>query len=174
MELGIEESKTGFLRGSWPSALLIGFTLGQASLVPPAIAADESFIDGLAAFDAGDVAETLRIWTVLADAGDVNAQVGLAGLHLAGSGVARDPVEAARLYRLAAESGDSNGQLNLGRLYLDGVGVERDPAAAYAWLTHAARQGRRWAEEKRLAIAPDLSAAELAAAEALISDIENR
>ena len=83
-------------------------------------------------------------------------------------------MEAARLYRLAAEQGDSNGQLNLGRLYLDGVGVPQDKAAAYAWLTLAANQGRRWAEEKRSELEPALSDAERADAEALIASVESR
>ncbi|MDH3660994.1 MAG: sel1 repeat family protein [Alphaproteobacteria bacterium] len=152
---------------------VVVFALSTWSALP-AHAAGESFIDGLAAYDAGDVAETVRIWRALAEAGDINAQVGLAGLHLAGSGVPHDPAKAARLYRLAAEQGDSNGQLNLGRLYLDGVGVERDPAAAYAWLSLAARQGRRWAKEQSLAIEPTLSKAQRVEAEALVTDIESR
>lgn len=156
------------------AAFLIGLCAGQAGFARPAIAAEETFVDGLAAFDAGDIEETLRIWTILTDSGDVQAAVGLAGLHLAGNGVRRDPAEAARLYRLAAERGDSNGQLNLGRLHLDGAGVEKDPAAAYAWLTLAARQGRRWAEEKRLTIEPNLSDEERASAEAIIEEFENR
>ena len=149
------------------------FALSSWSALP--VHADgDSFIDGLASYDAGDVADTLRIWTTLADAGDARAQVGLAGLYLAGSGVPRDPAEAARLYRLAAEQGDSNGQLNLGRLYLDGVGVDKDPAAAYAWLTLAAQQGRRWAKEQILAIEPTLSKAERTEADAMIAGLTDR
>lgn len=144
--------------------------------LPCPLAADdgEGFLDGLAAFDGGDVAETVRIWSGLAKAGNVQAQVGLAGLYLAGNGVARDADEAARLYRSAAEQGDSNGQLNLGRLYLTGIGVEEDKVTAYAWLSLAARQGRRWAEEKRLEVESLLSAAQRAEAEALIEEIEAR
>ena len=144
--------------------------------LPYSVTADdgESFFDGLAAFDGGDVTETVRIWSGLAAAGDVQAKVGLAGLYLAGNGVAQDPIEAAKLYRSAAEHGDSNAQLNLGRLYLTGVGVEQDRVAAYAWLSLAARQGRRWAEEKRLEIEPALSEAERADAEVLINKIEVR
>ncbi|MGI9386618.1 MAG: tetratricopeptide repeat protein, partial [Methyloligellaceae bacterium] len=154
--------------------VLIGLALLQAVFVRPASADGESFFDGLAAYDAGDVAETIRIWTALASSGDANAQVGLAGLYRAGAGVARDPAEAARLYRLAAEQGDSDGQLNLGRLYLDGVGVEQDPAAAYAWLTLAARQGRRWAEEQRQEIEPGLSDDQRIAADLIISGAKGR
>lgn len=160
-------------KGTRIAAVLACFCLSIGG-APSADAADESFVDGLAAYDAGDVVETVRIWQALAEIGDPRAQVGLAGLHLAGSGVARDPIEAARLYRRAAEQGDSNGQLNLGRLYLSGVGIEADNGKAYAWLTMAARQGRRWAEERRQEIAPTLSVGERAAAEALIEDIQGR
>lgn len=137
---------------------------------PFPLAADDSerFFEGLAAFDGGDIAETVSIWSDLAETGHLQAIVGMAGLYLAGNGVPIDPSEAARLYRLAAERGDSNGQLNLGRLYLTGVGVREDKAAAYAWLSLAAAQGRRWAEEKRLEIEPTLSAAERAEAETLV------
>ncbi len=134
----------------------------------------ESFFDGLAAFDGGDVGETVRIWSALAEAGDVQANVGLGGLYLAGNGVVRDAGEAARLYRVAAEQGDSNGQLNLGRLYLTGVGIVKDEALAYVWLSLAAAQGRRWAEEKRLKIEPGLSAGQRAEAERLIGEIGGR
>ena len=153
--------------------LLAGGLAVMLALTAP-VQAEETFFDGLAAFDGGDLDETARIWRDLAEAGDANAQVGLAGLHLAGNGVPRDSVEAARLYRLAAEQGDSNGQLNLGRLYLDGVGVQQDKAAAYAWLTLAANQGRRWAEEKRSELEPALSDTERADAEALIASVEGR
>ena len=156
------------------STVLLAGGLGiMLSFATPA-EADETFFDGLAAFDAGDLAETARIWHGLAEAGDAMAQVGLAGLHLAGNGVPLDSVEAARLYRLAAEQGDSNGQLNLGRLYLDGIGVRQDKASAYAWFTLAANQGRRWAENKRSELEPSLSDAERTAAEALIASIESR
>jgi len=156
------------------AAVLLSSYLSVVGFILPAQAAEENFFDGLAAFDGGDVAETVRIWRLIAEAGDANAQVGLAGLHLAGNGVQRDPREAARLYRLAAEQGDSNGQLNLGRLYLDGLGVQQDIGAAYAWLTLAAQQGRRWAEEKRNELEPTLSEAERSNAETLIADIESR
>ncbi|MGI9504239.1 MAG: tetratricopeptide repeat protein [Geminicoccaceae bacterium] len=159
--------------GKGPAHLLAGSLVVMLALATPA-QAEETFFDGLAAFDGGDLAETARIWRNLADAGDANAQVGLAGLHLAGNGVPRDSVEAARLYRLAAEQGDSNGQLNLGRLHLDGIGVQQDKAAAYAWFTLAANQGRRWAEDKRSELEPTLSDAERTEAETLIASIENR
>ena len=154
---------------------LSGFCLVLLALPFPLHADDNgTFTDGLAAFDGGDLVETVRIWSMLAERGDVQAYVGLAGLYLAGNGVAPDPKEAARLYRLAAEQGDSNGQLNLGRLYLTGVGVIKDEAAAYAWLSLAAEQGRRWAKEKAKEIEPRLSASQRAEAKAFIDEIARR
>ena len=156
-------------------AWLACFSLLLVSLPFPSAADEgERFIDGLAAFDGGDMAETVRIWSDLADRGDLQASVGLAGLYLAGNGVARDPKRAAALYRFAAERGDSNGQLNLGRLYWQGLGVDRDLMAAYAWFSLAAAQGRRWAEARRLEIEPLLSAAQRREAEAMIQQIEAR
>ena len=49
------------------------------------------FIDGLAAYDGGDYETVLAEWRPLAEAGDPEAQVALAGLYLTGTGVAADP-----------------------------------------------------------------------------------
>lgn len=154
--------------------LILGLSVTQFPLAAPSHAADETFIDGLAAFDGGEVMETVRIWRALAEQGDAQAQAGLAGLYLAGNGVDRDPKEAARLYRLAAEQGDSNGQLNLGRLYMNGIGVDKDHVNAYVWLTLAADQGRRWADERRRLIEPSLSDKQREDAQALITGIKAR
>lgn len=159
---------------AWIGGMILGAWLIAIALPYPAVSETERFVDGLAAFDAGDLAETIRIWSALADGGEAAAQVGLAGLYLAGNGVARDPVEAARLYRLAAEQGDMNGQLNLGRLYWQGLGVERNPARAYSWLSLAAGQGRRWAKEKSLEIEATMSPTERAEAAAMIEAFEAR
>ncbi len=156
---------------SWTGILALSTLLLLVGLAPPAFAEGESFTDGLAAYDGGDYDETVRIWRPLAQAGDQYAQVGLAGLYLAGNGVARDPDEAARLYRLAAEQGNSDGQLNLGRLLMNGLGVSKDLVAAYAWLSLAAEQGRRWADEKRQEIGKTLSAEQLAAAKTMIENV---
>lgn len=51
--------------------------------------------DGLAAYDAGDYATAVEEWRPLAEAGDTEAQVALAGLYLSGLGVPTDAAEAA-------------------------------------------------------------------------------
>lgn len=160
-------------------ALVIGWLLAiwvsfHAQTSPTHANGGDTFFDGLAAFDAGDIAETVRIWSALVEKGDVQAHVGMAGLYLSGSGVPQNPEKAVLLYRKAADQGDSNGELNLGRLYHIGLGVEKDDVAAYAWLSLAASQGRRWASDKAKEISSGLSASQRNEAMVLIEQIEAR
>ncbi len=110
------------------------------------------FQDGLAAYDAGDYETALEAWLPLAEAGDLEAQVAVAGLYLEGRSRAADAAAAARWYRSAAERGDAVAQLNLGDLYYRALGVERDPAQAYFWLTLSMRQGRKWPAHRRVEV----------------------
>ena len=155
-------------------ALLSGLVLGLVLAVGAApLRAD--FQEGLAAYDAGDFAAA-EAWRPLAAAGDVEAQVALAGLYTSGLGVPTDPTEAARLYRAAglyraaAEQGDAVARLNLGDAYSRGAGVPRDPVRAYVWLSLAAEQGRNWARNKRDEIAERLTAGQRVEAERLLAE----
>ncbi len=125
--------------------------------------------DALAAFDAGDYATAFEEWRALARAGEVEAQVALAGLYIAGQGTRADAAEALRWYRLAAEQGDAVAQLNLGDLLSRGIGAARDPVGAYVWFALAAAQGRRWPARRRDEIAAELSPAQRAEAEARLA-----
>ncbi len=108
------------------------------------------FVDGLAAYDSGQLRDAYDEWLPLAEAGDLQAQVALAGLlQVGGRGVARDLPAAAVWYRRAAERGDPVAQMNLGDLYALGQGVARDLVQAVAWLSLAAEQGRLWAAQRR-------------------------
>ena len=150
-------------------ALLSGLVLGLVLAVGAApLRAD--FQEGLAVYDAGDFAAAAEAWRPLAAAGDVEAQVALAGLYTSGLGVPTDPTEAARLYRAAAEQGDAVARLNLGDAYSRGAGVPRDPVRAYVWLSLAAEQGRNWARNKRDEIAERLTAGQRAEAERLLAE----
>lgn len=135
-------------------------------MLAPTARAD--FADGLAAYDGGDFETALEEWRPLAEAGDAEAQVALAGLYLAGAGVATDAAAAVRWYRRAAEAGHPVAQLNLGDLYRRGLGVSRDLVAAYVWFALAAEQGRAWAGRQRDALAEELTARQLQDAKARI------
>jgi hypothetical protein len=136
-----------------------------AAGAPPARA---DFAEGLAALDAGDFESALKAWRPLAEAGDAEAQVALAGLYRDGLGLRADLAQAVRWYRRAAEQGEAVAQLNLGDLYTRGAGVPRDLVQAYLWLSLAAAQGRRWPERRRKEVAAVMTAAELAEAERLL------
>jgi TPR repeat protein len=129
----------------------------------PAVA-EEDFMAGLAAYDAGDYRRARKIWRSLAEEGDVDAQTSLAGMYLMGSGVARNFRLAAKWYRPAAEQGDAIAQLNLGDLYGRGLGVEKDLVRAWLWLSLAAAAEHDWAADRREVIAKSMTKAELDAA----------
>ena len=152
----------------WPAAFLFGL---WAALVPLEARAGSAgpFAVGLEAYDGGDFAASYAAWLPLAEAGDPEAQVALAGLYADGLGVARDWTAAARWYKAAAAAGDAVAQLNLGDLYSRGLGVPRDRVAAYIWLSRAAGQGKRWPRLRRAEIAAEMEAAELAAARAALA-----
>jgi TPR repeat protein len=153
------------MNGGWAAARVIALAALLLAAPPPSRA---DFAEGLAALDAGDFESALEAWRPLAEAGDPEAQVALAGLYLGGLGLRADLAQAVHWYRRAAEQGEAVAQLNLGDLYSRGEGVPRDPVQAYLWLSLAAAQGRLWPDLRRKEIAAIMTAAELAEAEGLI------
>ena len=85
----------------------------------------------------GDFARVLR----LAEGGDPQAQLQLAGFYRTGRGVPRDDQAAIRWYRAAAEKGLAEAQFELGKIYDTGTGGPRDPFEAVRWYRLAAQQG---------------------------------
>lgn len=134
------------------------------------VPARADFADGLAAFDAGDYATAFEEWRVLADQGDTEAQIAIAGMYLAGNGVPTDAAQAAHWYARAAGRGDAVAQLNLGDFYARGLGVPRDLVNAYFWLSLAAEQGKRWPDLRRREIAARMAPGERAEAEARLTE----
>lgn len=106
------------------------------------------FEEGVAAYEHGDYATTLKEWRPLAEQGDPKAQHHLGWLYVIGRGVPQDYQEAVRWFRKAAEQGDSDAQANLGSLYLLGDSIPQDYAEALKWLGAAADQGHPLAQTK--------------------------
>ena len=100
--------------------------------------AHADFAAGRAAFENGDYPAALREWQPLAEAGDVDAQVGLGELYLRGQGVTQDFKVAAEWLTKAAEAGDPKAQAMLGGLYATGLGVPQDFTTSYFWTIVAA------------------------------------
>ena len=99
------------------------------------------FDEGRAAYDRGDYAAALRLWTPLAQQGHAKAQEAIGTMYYEGRGVARDYGAAFRWFRGAADQGDPNAPCYLGVMYHDGLGVAMDRAEAARWYRRAADQG---------------------------------
>ena len=106
------------------------------------------FEEGMAAYERGDYATTVKEWRPLAEQGDSTAQHHLAWLYLIGRGVPQDDEEAIRWFRKSAEQGDSDAQTNLGSFYLLGDRIPQDYTEALKWLRAAADQGHPFAQTK--------------------------
>ena len=109
--------------------------LALSPLLMPAVgqSVEQSFRDGLRAFEAGEYATALRHWVPLAQKGEAAAQFNLGRMYEKGQGVPQDYEEAVRWYRLAAKQGYADPQINLGVMYALGQGVRQDWVTAYMW-----------------------------------------
>ncbi len=134
----------------------------------------DAFVDGLAAYDAGDYASAAQTWTVLADSGDADAQVALAGLYRDGLGVDADSARAVELYVSAALLGSTDARRILGDFYARGLLVERDPVEAYALLGLAAAAGNAWSSRRQNDVAATMSAAQIRLAHVRLRELESK
>jgi localization factor PodJL len=111
-----------------------------------------------------------RAWTLkAAQGGDPAAMHNLALFEFRGEGGPQDLAAAARWFKAAAEQGVVDSQYNLGLLYQSGSGVPRDPAQAYAWFSVAAAGGDAQARATALKLKAQLSDAQLADAQPVIT-----
>jgi hypothetical protein len=90
------------------------------------------------AYDRATRAAALRVWTPLAEQGDVEAQINVAEIYERGLDAPPDYAAAAQWYRRAAEKGSARAATSLGALYERGLGVPRDPTQALSWYRRAA------------------------------------
>ncbi len=132
-----------------------------ACLLLGAIAArGADFADGAQAFDGGDYQGAFETWRMLAETGDGEAQLALAGLYRFGQGIPADMAQAARWYQAAARAAVPIAMVNLAEMQAAGLGVARDPVAALAWMSLAAARGQAWAKAAAARLAAALSAAD--------------
>jgi uncharacterized protein len=113
-------------------ALVILVATGGAASAGP-------FEDAVAAYQRGDYATALRLWHLLAERGDADAQFHLGVMFESGQGVLRSDAEAIKWYRKAAEQDDAVAQFNLGVMYAKGVSPNHAEAAL--WYRLAADHG---------------------------------
>ncbi len=92
--------------------------------------------------------ESLESLTIKAKASDVLAQRELGYRYLEGrDGAPQDNKEAFRWLHRAAVQGDAMSQDQVGEMYFSGKGVDQNEERAIVWLTEAARQNYKKAQE---------------------------
>ena len=122
---------------------------------------------GLTAYNRGDYATALRVWTPLAKLGNASAQYNLGWMYDRGKGVLQDYKTAVKWYTLAAEQGHANAQNNLGVMYDRGKGVLQDYVRAHMWWNIAASSGDKDSVENRDSIAKEMSSSQIETAQKL-------
>lgn len=116
--------------------VILSGLLGLAMAVQAA-----QFEDGMAAYDAGNYAQALRLLLPLAEQGDARAQSRVGFMYGGGQGVQTDYDEALKWLRKAAEQEHAQAGFYLGVMFERGRGVHRDDAEAARWYRKAAEQG---------------------------------
>ena len=96
----------------------------------PSSAAQGALDEGLAAFQAGDEEEAVRLLLPLAEGGDVEAQFFVGMAYDSEEGVPRDEATAAEWYRRSGEQGHPGGRLYYALFLENGWGVEQDVSRA--------------------------------------------
>jgi len=97
------------------------------------------FENAVAAYQRGDYATALKLWYLLAENGDADAQFQLGVMYESGQGVLRNDADAIKWYRQAAEQDDAVAQFNLGVMYARGGSPNYAEAAL--WYRLAADHG---------------------------------
>ena len=112
-------------------------TLPVAAVASPAA----TLAQGIAAYEAGQVATAQAAFRTLADQGSAIGETMLGVMYSRGQGVGADPATAAAYWLRAANRGYPPAQLALAQALAAGRGVARDPGGAWVWANLAARTG---------------------------------
>ena len=85
------------------------------------------------AYDQGDYKTAYRLFKLLAEQGNADAQSFLGIMYYEGQGVSQDYVETAMWYRKAAEQGLASAQCALRHMYEYGKGIPQEHAQVAKW-----------------------------------------
>jgi uncharacterized protein len=118
---------------------------------------------GLEALKNGQYVTAIAELEPPAKAGDVRAQVNLAGIYHYGLGIPVNFAKALDWYRAAALRGNPDAELGLAVMYALGQGVPADPAAAHSWLTLALDALPPGPDRDRVAVNRDAIASRMSA-----------
>lgn len=102
---------------------------------------ENTFDQGLAAYNAGNYKAAYNFTIPLVDKGDPAAKNLLGMMYELGKGVPQDLAKSAIYYRQGAEQGNQYAQYNLAVSYDTGTGIPQNYREAVRWFRRAAEQG---------------------------------
>ena len=124
----------------------LAFSSQAVALVKSDHSGEDSVQKGKVVYEKGDYGTALRIFTPLAEKGDLLAQLNLAKMYREGKGVSKDYKAAVKWFKLSAEQGNAVAQYHLGVAYSFGLGVVPDYKIALKWYQKSAEQGNAFAQ----------------------------
>lgn len=125
------------------------------SLSMPAIGDDQrriaremvQVLEAYAVYKMGRYDQAYERYLALAENGNIQGMLNLAGMYVDGKGTPKDQGKALEWYRKAAEDGNETAMYEVARAFDQGIGVEPNLAKAEIWYRRAALQGDELAQE---------------------------
>lgn len=121
---------------------ILAFSLLVIASSVNAAQSSDNLHKGIAALQQGNDREAIRLFTPIANAGDINAQLTLGMLYLQGEHIPVDYSLALKWYLRAFEKGDGDAYNDIGVMYRDGKGVSANRQIAYALFLMVHMEGR--------------------------------
>ncbi|NKB48712.1 MAG: sel1 repeat family protein [Alphaproteobacteria bacterium] len=150
--------------GDHKTAMAEWLPLAKDGHVKAQYAVGALFAEGLGARQS--LKKAFRWWRRAAEQDHDGAQYNIAVMLKDGLGVRKDSDEALRWLTVAAKQGNTDAHVQLSRLHRAGDGVAQDPVLSYMWLEIAQLSGSVSVARSLQSQAADLSAAQVADAEA--------
>ena len=134
----------------------------------------DSVQKGRLAYEKGDYAIALKLFTSLVRRGYPVAQFNLAKMYREGKGVSKDYKTAVKWFHLSAEQGNALAQYHLSLLYYFGNGVPEDKKYAFMWANLASLSGFEMAQQLRQVLTEQMTASQIDEALLLIKKCKDK
>ena len=127
----------------------------------PSAARADAYDSGMDAYQAGDYAQALHRWQVLAEQGNAQALYNLGFIYEFGYGVTASDTQAFSHYLHAAQQGHTQAQQTVAWMYARGKGTESDRTQATRWNDIAAHADEPAITPRHQAVEPGIILEEL-------------
>lgn len=104
-------------------------------------------LEAYAVYKMGLYDEAYERYLALAENGNVQGMLNVAGMYAEGKGTPEDHGKALQWRQRAADGGNATAMYEVARAYDQGLGTEANPAKAEAWYRRAALQGDELAQQ---------------------------